>query len=106
MAMKYVKAERVSSDDFWPLDEEGQPMTILSGKDFEPAPQAFPSPVDTKGGSSEPRTLPSVPKPSPPRFPPQGGDTGSATEGSAYESDWREGWSTRGWEWGSSWKGK
>ena len=32
--MKYVKAERVSSDDFWTLDEEGQLVTILRGRDF------------------------------------------------------------------------
>ena len=73
---------------------------------IEPSPQAFPSPSDTKGGSSEPRTSPTVPKPSPPRFAPRGGNTGSATEDSAYESDWREGWSTRGWGRSNSWKGK
>ena len=33
-AMKYVGAERVSNDDFWTLDEEGQPVTILRGRDF------------------------------------------------------------------------
>ena len=32
--MKYVKAERVSSDDFWTVDEEGQPENILRGRDF------------------------------------------------------------------------
>ena len=56
---------------------------------IEPSPQAFPSPSDAKGGSREPLQSPSAPKPSPPRFAPRGGDAGSATEGSAYESDWR-----------------
>ena len=32
--MKYVEAERVSSDDFGTLGEEGQPVTILRGRDF------------------------------------------------------------------------
>ena len=82
------------------LDAAGRLTTV------EPVPPKFPSPTNTKGQSSEPRTLPTVPKPSPPRFFPRGGDTGSATEGSAYDSDWRGGWSSRGWGWSNSWKGK
>ena len=40
-AMKHVGAERVSSDECWTLDEEGQPVTILNGRDFVvwPLPQ-------------------------------------------------------------------
>ena len=33
-AMKYVGAERVPNEDFWALDEEGQPVSILHGRDF------------------------------------------------------------------------
>ena len=72
----------------------------------EPVPPKFPSPTNTKGQSSESRQPLPVPKPSPPRFYPRGGDTGSATEGSAYDSDWRGGRSSRGWGWSNSWKGK
>ena len=79
------------------LDAMGNLMTI------EPAPQVFPSPKDAKGGSRASSTLPSVPKPAPPRFTTRGGDPGSATEGSAYESDWRDYWPTKGWGWNSSW---
>ena len=40
-AMKHVGAERVPSDEFRTLDEEGQPVTILNGRDFVvwPLPQ-------------------------------------------------------------------
>ena len=69
-------------------------------------PQTFPSPNDNKESLGASRKLPPVPKPSPPRFTTRSGDPGSATEGSAYESDWREYWSTRGWEWNDTWNKK
>ena len=75
-------------------------------KTIEPTPQTFPSPNDNKESFGASRKLPPVPKPSPPRFTTRSGDPGSATEGSAYESDWREYWSTRGWEWNDTWNKK
>ena len=80
------------------LGAMGNLMTI------EPTPQAFPSPKDAKGGSRASSALPSVPKPAPPRFTTRGGDPGSATGGSAYESDWRDYWPTKGWGWHSPWQ--
>ena len=63
------------------LDAMGNLMTI------EPTPQAFPSPKDNKESLGASRASPPIPKPSPPRYTARGGDHGSATEGSAYESD-------------------
>ena len=72
----------------------------------EPSPQAFSPEGDPEGGSRNPSQSPPVPKPSPPRYAPRGGDAGSATEGSAYESDWRKYWLARGWERNNSWNRK
>ena len=78
------------------LDAMGNLRTI------EPTPQVFPSPKDAKGGPRASSALPSAPKPPPPRFTTRGVDPGSATEGSNYESDWREYWPTKGWGWNTS----